>query len=63
LGGAIPGWYVYEPARQRKVSQSLPMWGINRADNYIDVAPPGGNGSYLKITDMELVGATQATLA
>jgi hypothetical protein len=61
-GGAIPGWYVYEPARQKKVSQSLPMWGINRADNYIDVAPPGAFGSYLKITDLELVGATQATL-
>jgi hypothetical protein len=63
FGGAIPGWYVYEPARQRKVSQSLPMWGINRADNYIDVAPPGGNGSYLKISDLELVGATAATLS
>jgi hypothetical protein len=63
LAGAIPGWYVYEPARQRKVSQSLPMWGVNRADNYIDVAPPGGNGSYLKITDLELVGATQQTLS
>jgi hypothetical protein len=63
LQGAIPGWYVYEPARQKKVSQSLPMWGVNRADNYIDVAPPGPNGSYLKITDLELVGATAATLS
>lgn len=63
LQGSIPGWYVYEPARQKKVSQSLPMWGVNRADNYIDVAPPGGNGSYLKITDLELVGATAATLS
>lgn len=62
-GGSIPGWYFYEPARQRKVSQSLPMWGVNRADNFIDVAPPGPNGSYLKITDLELVGATQATLS
>jgi hypothetical protein len=63
LQGAIPGWYVYEPARQKKVSQSLPMWGVNRADNYIDVAGPGPNGSYLKITDVELVGATPATLS
>ena len=58
LSGAIPGWYVYEPARQKKVSQSLPMWGVNRADNYVDVSGPGPNGSYLKITDVELVGAT-----
>jgi hypothetical protein len=63
LQGAIPGWYIYEPARQKKVNQSLPMWGVNRADNFIDVAPPGTFGSYLKITDLELVGATQATLS
>jgi hypothetical protein len=62
-GGNLNGWFVYEPARQKKVSQSLPMWGVNRADNYIDVAAPGGNGSYLKMTDLELVGATQATLS
>jgi hypothetical protein len=61
--GAIPGWYVYEPARQMKVSQSLPMWGVNRADNYVDVSGPGPNGSYLKITDIELVGATPQTLS
>lgn len=61
--GAIPGWYVYEPARQKKLSQSLPMWGVNRADNYIDVAGPGPNGAYLKITDVELVGATPQTLS
>ena len=63
LSGAIPGWYVYEPARQKKVSQSLPMWGVNRADNYVDVSGPGPNGSYLKITDVELVGATPQTLS
>jgi hypothetical protein len=39
------------------------MWGVNRADNYIDVAGPGPNGSYLKITDIELVGATPQTLS
>ena len=63
LNGAIPGWYIYEPARQKLVSQSLPMWGINRADNYVDVAAPGSFGSYVKITDQEIVGATAATLA
>lgn len=63
LSGAIPGWYVYEPARQKKLSQSLPMWGVNRADNFVDVAAPGSFGSYLKITDLELVGATAATLS
>jgi hypothetical protein len=61
--GALPGWFVYEPARQKKVSQSLPMWGVNRADNYMDVAAPGSSGSYVKITDLELVGATAETLS
>jgi hypothetical protein len=63
LNGAIPGWYVYEPARQKKVSQSLPMWGVNRADNFVDVAAPGSFGSYLKISDIEMVGATEQTLS
>lgn len=63
LNGAIPGWYVYEPARQKKTSQSLPMWGVNRADNYIDIAAPGDFGSYVKITDIEMVGATPTILA
>lgn len=60
--GAL-GWFVYEPARQKKTSQSIPMWGINRADNKIDVAAPGSFGSYLKYTDIEIVGATPAQLA
>ena len=38
------------------------MWGVNRADNYFDVAAPGTYGSYVKITDIELVGATPAIL-
>lgn len=63
LNGAIPGWFVYEPARQKKLSQALPMWGINRADNYVDVAAPGSFGSYLKITDVEVVGATTKDLS
>lgn len=63
INGAVPGWYIYEPARQKKTSQSIPMWGVNRADNFIDVAAPGSFGSYLKITDTEIVGATQAALA
>lgn len=56
--GAIPGWYLYEPAQQKKLSQALPMWGINRADDLIDVAAPGTYGSYVRVTDLEVVGAT-----
>lgn len=63
LNGAIPGWYIYEPARQKKLSQSLPMWGVQRADNYIDAAAPGGFGSYVKITDIEVIGATPKDLS
>lgn len=58
LSGAIPGWAIYEPARQKSLSQALPMWGVNRADNYIDVAAPGSFGSYVKVTTVQLVGAT-----
>jgi hypothetical protein len=62
INGAIPGFYVYEPARQKLLSQALPMWGVNRADDYIDVAAPGTYGSYYRFTDIELVGATAADL-
>jgi hypothetical protein len=34
------------------------MWGIQKADDYIDVAAPGTYGSYYKFTDVEIVGAT-----
>jgi hypothetical protein len=60
--GAIPGWYIYEPAQQKKLSQALPMWGINRADDLIDVAAPGTYGSYVRMTDLEVVGATEQQL-
>lgn len=60
--GAIPGWYIYEPAQQKKISQSLPMWGINRADDLIDVAAPSSYGSYTRFTDLEIVGASQSQL-
>jgi hypothetical protein len=61
--GAIPGWQVYEPARNKQLANAIPMWGIQRADDYIDVAAPGGNGSYLKFTDVEVCGATVADLS
>lgn len=63
LNGAIPGWFIYEPARQKKLSQSLPMWGVQRADNYVDVAAPGSFGSYIKVTDIEVIGATVKDLS
>jgi len=56
--GAIPGWFIYEPARNKKLANAIPMWGIQRADDFIDVAAPGTYGSYAKITDAEVVGAT-----
>jgi hypothetical protein len=62
-GGAIPGWYVYEPARNKSFGNSIPMWGIQKADDYIDVAAPGTYGSYYKFTDVELVGVTPQLLA
>jgi|GEM_PF-5510966 len=62
VNGAIPGWYVYEPARNKRLSNAIPMWGINTASNYIDVAAPGTYGSYVRFTDVEIVGATEADL-
>lgn len=63
LAGAIPGWFIYEPALQKKLNQSLPMWGVNRADDLVDTAAPGSFGSFIKFTDVELVGATASTLS
>jgi hypothetical protein len=63
IAGSIPGWVAYEPAPQKKTSQALPMWGINTASNYVDVAAPGTYGSYVKITDIEICGATAQALA
>jgi len=62
LAGAIPGWQIYEPSRNKSVANSIPMWGVQRADDYIDVASPGTYGSYYKFTDIELVGMTPTML-
>jgi len=63
LSGAIPGWAIFEPSRNRTLGNSIPMWGVQRADDYIDVAAPGTYGSYYKFSDIELVGATPDMLA
>jgi hypothetical protein len=59
-GGITYGWYGYEPARNKAFSASIPMWGVQKADDYIDVAAPGTYGSYYRFTDFEIVGATPA---
>jgi len=62
LAGSIPGWYFYEPARQKKLSQSIPMYGVLRADDYLDLAAPGTYGSYYKFSDLEVIGTTPEDL-
>jgi hypothetical protein len=54
------GYAVYEPARSRKLRSSIPMVGVGRADNYIDVNFTGGSTNTIQITDEELVKVSGA---
>jgi hypothetical protein len=51
-----PGWAVYEPARNKKLINSLPFGNVANAQNNVDVNFTSGSINTLQITDEQIVG-------
>ena len=54
------GYAVYEPARNKKLANSLPLGGVQNADNFIDVNYTAGSVNTIQITDEVIVGVSAA---
>lgn len=50
------GWAVYEPARNRKLVNSLALGNVQNADNYLDVNYTAGSVNTIQITDEQIIG-------
>ncbi len=57
------GYAIYEPARNRKLASSIPMAGVQNADNFIDVNWTSGSTNTIQITDEEIVKLSNAQFA
>lgn len=54
------GWAVFEPARNRKLINSLPLGNVQNADNFVDVNYTAGSINTIQITDEQIVGMSSA---
>ncbi len=54
------GYAIFEPARNKRLSKSLPMAGVDSAQNTFDVTYTPGSVNTIQITDENLVGVSVA---
>jgi hypothetical protein len=58
---SIPAGYVqYEPARNARLNQSIPLGNVAVADNYLDLNYTAGSTNSIQITDEQIVGMSSA---